>query len=204
MDCRAIEDDRASGIPPATYVESAAVMKCQHCDKPATFHITELTEADGVVALHMCEEHARLYLAGSKDDNPTTSLADLLAKQLKIEHASREAAEVDAKTCPVCGITFAQFRSTGRLGCPNDYDFFRNELEPLLLNIHGATAHRGKRPRRVGGGSQQNELLQLRRELDQAVAAEAYERAGELRDRIKELELETGSAEGSDSEASGA
>ena len=33
-------------------------MKCQHCERPATFHITELTD-EVPDELHLCEEHAR-------------------------------------------------------------------------------------------------------------------------------------------------
>ena len=37
-------------------------MKCQYCEKPATFHITELTEPTGPQVMHLCEEHARGFL----------------------------------------------------------------------------------------------------------------------------------------------
>ena len=43
-----------------------APMNCQYCEKPATFHITELT-GDTPVELHLCEEHARLYLTQSNE-----------------------------------------------------------------------------------------------------------------------------------------
>ena len=166
-------------------------MKCQHCDKPATFHITELTEADGPIALHLCEEHARLYLAQGSEASPATTLANLLAKQLKIEQSSQAIEESEQKACPVCGVTFAQFRNTGRLGCGYDYTFFREELEPLLVNIHGAIVHRGKRPRRAAGKpDQQNTLIQLRREMKEAIEREDYEQAGQLRDQIKSLETD--------------
>ena len=39
-------------------------MKCQQCDKPATFHITELTGGKPQ-ELHLCEDHARQYLTSS-------------------------------------------------------------------------------------------------------------------------------------------
>ena len=40
-------------------------MKCQQCDNPAVFHITEL-EAGNVREVHLCEEHARVYLNHSE------------------------------------------------------------------------------------------------------------------------------------------
>jgi protein arginine kinase activator len=77
----------------------------------------------------------------------------------------------------------------GRLGCPHDYTAFVNELEPLLVNIHGETAHTGKVPRRCAGGSrEQTQLIRLRREMKEAVAAEQYEKASQIRDEIRRLE----------------
>ncbi len=56
-------------------------MKCQHCEKPATFHITELTQPSGPIKIHLCEEHARVYLSQGSDESPTSALANMLAKQ---------------------------------------------------------------------------------------------------------------------------
>ena len=64
------------------------------------------------------------------------------------------------RECEVCGIKFVDFRNTGRLGCPHDYQEFRDELMPLLENIHGETRHCGKTPRRLPQNKQtQAELI---------------------------------------------
>ncbi len=167
-------------------------MKCQHCEKPATFHITELTDPSGPVIVHLCEDHARVYLSQeTTPTSPSNALAGMLAKQLKLEQTAENLAKLDKKTCPVCGINFAEFRQAGRLGCPYDYVFFQEDLEPLLLNIHGAKLHRGKRPtRRSGSPDRQHQLIQKRREMQEAIQKEDYERAGELRDTIKRMEQE--------------
>ncbi len=166
-------------------------MKCQHCEKPATFHITELTKPEGPKVVHLCEEHVREYLSQGNSPAGTGALANMLAKQLKLEQTKEHLAALDKKTCPVCNITFAAFRQAGRLGCPYDYVCFESDLEPLLVNIHGAQIHKGKRPTRVAGSpDQHHQLIQLRREMRDAVAREEYERASELRDKIRELENE--------------
>lgn len=164
-------------------------MKCQHCEKPATFHITELTEPSGPMMLHLCEEHARVYLSQENNEGPSNALAGMLAKQLQLEQTAEELEVLDKKTCPVCGITFAEFRETGRLGCAYDYVCFEDDLEQLLTNIHGSNFHEGKRPERgAGSPNKQHQLIQLRREMQEAVSNENYERAGEIRDEIKRLE----------------
>jgi protein arginine kinase activator len=164
-------------------------MKCKHCEKPATFHITELTGPE-IQELHLCEDHARQYLAPSEGDvSASNSLAGALAQQFKINQTADELERLDQQACPVCGITFFEFRNEGRLGCPHDYVRFDAELEPLIVNIHGSTKHVGKRPQRASGGSDwQTDLIRLRRELKEAVEEERYERASELRDEIRRIE----------------
>ena len=86
---------------------------------------------------------------------------------------------------------FEPFRTSGRLGCPYDYEVFRDELMPLLENIHDETRHSGKVPRRAPRNSQQQtELIQLRNDLKRAIAAEKYEEAGRIRDKIRVIEQE--------------
>ncbi len=43
-------------------------------------------------------------------------------------------------------IKFVEFRNSGRLGCPNDYVEFRDELMPLLENIHGIPVMLARHP----------------------------------------------------------
>ncbi len=164
-------------------------MKCQHCEKPATFHITELTEPEGPTVLHLCEDHARVFLSNEDSDSPASALTNMLAKQLKIEKATEAITSSDKKTCPVCGITFAEFRKGGRLGCAYDYVAFESDLEPLLVNIHGALAHAGKTPSNQSGSPErQHRLMQLKTEMKNAVEKEDYETASKLRDQIAGIE----------------
>ena len=46
--------------------------------------------------------------------------------------------------CSFCGLTFADFRRTGRLGCPHCYETFGDQLPRLLRRIHGGVKHVGK------------------------------------------------------------
>lgn len=168
-------------------------MKCQYCEKPATFHITELT-GNSPMEFHFCEEHARLYLTQSESKSEETEesspdMAGALAQQLKVGQTAEELAQLDQRSCPVCGVTFYEFRHVGRLGCPHDYVCFNQELEPLIMSIHGATQHTGKTPQRGARGTdQQTRLIQLRREMKEAVEREEYEEASAIRDEILRLE----------------
>ena len=157
-------------------------MKCQKCTKAATLHITEVLGEEQFEELHLCEECAHKYLyEPQKAGSPKASPAAQVDEGEEVGAPGRE--------CPVCGIKFVEFRNSGRLGCPHDYQEFRDELLPLLENIHGETRHCGKSPRRLPQNKQtQSELIQLRKQLLQAVHKEAYEEAAKIRDRIRQLE----------------
>ncbi|MFN5274111.1 MAG: UvrB/UvrC motif-containing protein [Planctomycetota bacterium] len=164
-------------------------MKCQHCEKNAIFHITELTDPSGPTIIHLCEDHARVFFQTGESLETATALSNLLAKQLQLEKAANEMAETDKKSCPMCGITFSEFRKGGRLGCPYDYVVFEQDLEPLLVNIHGAQKHVGKVPKNLGGTPKRHfQLNRLRSALQRAIEAENYEDASSIRDKIKAVE----------------
>ena len=152
-------------------------MKCQKCPKQATLHITEVLGDDRYEEHHLCEECAHEYLYEPQ------------AKKPGGEEVDEETASLNQRQCPHCGVKFVEFRNSGRLGCPHDYDVFGEELTPLLENIHGDTRHAGKTPRRQPQTHQtQSELSRLRRQLQTAVSQEAYEEAAKLRDQIRILE----------------
>jgi protein arginine kinase activator len=157
-------------------------MKCQKCHNPATIHITEILKDEQFKEFHLCEQCANQHLYESQQKSP--------AKSLSAEHVHEAEEGLFAQhECPLCGMKFAEFRNSGRLGCPNDYQEFREELTPLLENIHGETRHCGKTPRRLPQNKQtQSELIQLRNRLKQAVTREDYEEAARIRDKIRTLE----------------
>jgi protein arginine kinase activator len=160
--------------------------KCQRCSKTATFHITDI-ERGQVREYHLCDEHARQHVApaeaggGAATETSTTGA--------KPGRPRREPTAADKRACPYCQLTFQEFKNSGRLGCPHDYDVFRDDLMPLLENIHDNTRHEGKSPCRAPRSSQkQSDLIDLRKRLKQAIEIEDYETAANLRDQIKSFE----------------
>ncbi len=173
-------------------------MKCQRCEKPATFHITDLVDGSPK-ELHLCEQCAHTFLSPVEEESSDVipAMAGLLAQA--VGETAEDLARLDERVCPFCGISFLEFRKQGRLGCPHDYAHFSRELEPLLVNIHGETHHVGKSPRHsVHDAEQQTRLIRLRREMKQAVTEEHYERASELRDEIKAIEESRGAERASE------
>jgi protein arginine kinase activator len=156
---------------------------CQSCaQNPATIHFTEIKNEEKR-ELHVCESCAN---AQGLTGGPTIPV--MLANLVQ---GVRKGGLANAPRCPECGITFDDFRSRGRFGCPHDYEVFKDSLGPLLEKIHGARRHTGRLPRgeaTVDTG-QSDRLLRLRRELQTAVESENYEEAARLRDEIRRAEV---------------
>lgn len=170
-------------------------MMCQECNmRPATVHITKIVNGEKT-QMHLCEECAKQKHLGFSmgmnpfdfDDAPGFSLGKLLSSFFgEPEQISKKSDELK---CDRCGLTFPRFTETGRFGCSNCYDAFKDHLDPMLRRIHGKTYHVGKVPRRAGSEIRmKNEISRLKRELQEAINAEEYERAAVIRDKIKEIE----------------
>jgi len=170
--------------------------KCRRCAKPATLHITELRKGEAV-EIHLCEACARDYLSPTEQSSGDPE--DLEFSKQDDSESAPGIDPQDDRVCPSCGITFREFRSQGRLGCPHDYVEFESDLIPLFENIHGEKQHCGKMPRRAPDSSRrQHELVRLRSELKSAIEEEDYEAAARIRDSIRTIEQELPPASGDD------
>ena len=158
---------------------------CQRCNKVvATVHLTDLLQGEKQER-HLCGECAEQE--GLIMKSHQAPLNEILQKFVKQKGAVQELADLK---CEHCGMTFAEFRSHGLLGCPNDYDAFSKALDPLIERSHEDTLqHVGKIVARMSEGTRtRHKLLQLQRDLRQALQQEQYETAARLRDEIQELE----------------
>ena len=160
-------------------------MNCEKCHKNhATIHLTAIENGVKKEA-HLCDECARQTGVHLKFN---FSISDLLGGLME---PPTKAAKVNQVRCPECGITYSEFKTKARLGCANDYEVFRSELLRLLEKIHGSTQHAGKTPHTVDAQvRKENELIRLKRDLESVVKSEDFEKAAEIRDRIKTIELE--------------
>lgn len=166
-------------------------MLCDECKiRPATVHFTKVVNQHKTEA-HLCQECARKL----GDDwllEPGTTFHHILSGLFEAEPAAGAVGALPTTKkvrCSNCGLSFADFRRLGHLGCSQCYVEFEQQLEPILRRIHGSIHHTGKVPRRAAAHLQRERKLRLlRQELAEAVAKEDYERAAELRDRIRRLE----------------
>lgn len=157
-------------------------MLCQICKKnEATVHFTEIIE-DNVVEMHMCEKCAVQKGISSKYDLP---LADMLAGLAGLAPSEPG---IKTQTCSNCGLTYEDFARTGKLGCPECYNTFKDTIAELLRKIHGSTIYNGKVPARNKKESGAMGILKkLRSELHKAIEKEEFEEAALLRDEINKI-----------------
>jgi protein arginine kinase activator len=179
-------------------------MLCQQCQKrEANVHFTRVINGKKV-EMYLCEQCAAEK--GKFTFSPQLNLVNFLWGFPGFgANAGFSQAGPREIRCEVCNMSFDDFRKTGKLGCANCYRIFRNNLNPILRRLHGNTEHTGKVPLNVSNDSQEKpsiksanikqestdqeeEIKRLKEELAAAISSERYERAAELRDRIRDLE----------------
>lgn len=165
-------------------------MLCDNCkNNQATVHT--VTIINGVKQEHfLCADCAQ----GAQFSLP--SLMDILSG---FHVAPQQVSQCECS----CGNGFEYFQRTGLLGCPECYTAYRNLLIPVIKRAQGGKLHHvGRRPQHAQGDmaepqtavkektveKPQGERERLQAELEKAIQEERYERAAELRDRLRALE----------------
>lgn len=95
----------------------------------------------------------------------------------------------EVQKCPTCGRTYADFRRSGKFGCPDCYSAFRPSVTSVIKQIHSNSAHTGKIPSKSGSTIKaKRQLENLKKQLQEAVKGEDYETAAKLHKQIREME----------------
>lgn len=158
-------------------------MQCDVCQqKEATVFLTQIVGGK-MQKVNLCEACSKQK---GVDDPTGFALADLLLGMGAAQDIEKNPA---AQRCPTCGFTQADFKKTGRLGCSACYEVFSDGLEGMLKGMHKGSEHVGKAPEAFEKTRQiSQEIRSLQMSLDEAVAAEQYEKAADLRDQIRRIE----------------
>ena len=158
-------------------------MLCQNCGKnPANTHVRHTVNGHTEEKM-LCEQ-----CAAKLGYNDLSFLTGGLLGTLLHTDLSGHTADA-ALRCPECGISFEEIARSGRVGCARCYREFAGRLTPSIEKIHGRTVHKGKRPAHAPKKAESRPPVeQWKEELQQAVAAQEFEKAAALRDKIKEWE----------------
>jgi len=168
-------------------------MLCQDCRKrEARVQITQIVNNEKTT-LSLCKECAAARGFHSPLENAPFPLAELLSGMADAPQKDKTATPAETLSCPACGLTFEEFARQGRFGCGECYKAFRVRLEPIMRKIHGASLHRGKAPTGEAAATEKDGAIpvkeeeRLQGELKKAVEAEDFERAAEIRDKLKSI-----------------
>ena len=174
-------------------------MLCDICKKnEATIHYKEIVGGQQK-SLNVCAECAQKHEKATGLNFGAFNLAEMLYNLGKL--AGKDPADAKAAPehkdlcCPHCGRTEKELKeSGGRLGCADCYKSFAPILDGVFARVQRGKIHVGKRPKlrrgaADGGTAAAARLAALRKELAELVKVENYEKAAQVRDAIRELEM---------------
>lgn len=131
--------------------------------------------------VHLCLQCAAQRGLSANNGKLEMSLAGLFDS---ISNARR-----NQRHCPVCGTSSGELAKHRRLGCPECYNIFAEELRRTLEEKGVAGTYTGSMPHRLANfKSVLVDRMQLKVKLEQSVAQEEYEKAAMYRDRLKALD----------------
>lgn len=169
-------------------------MLCDECKKnEAVVNFTQIVNNE-MTTYHLCEICADKKGIGEEEkikDSPLTSFVSKIGTESGKKAAGARGVQLQ---CTTCKSKLSDFKKTGRLGCPDCYSAFEEELGSLLRKIHGSHVHVGKGPKKGVPESSpvEGKIRELRKRLEESVSREEYEMAARLRDEIRMLEQYTG------------
>lgn len=163
-------------------------MKCESCGKnEAKFHFTKIYNGE-VEEKHLCESCASKDFDFDFGSDNHFSMNEFIAGLIGGPVKSYK--EENGLQCTKCGQSYSEFKEDGRFGCDECYIAFKDKLNPLIKGLHGKNHHSGKMPKH---SSQdiflKREVDDLKKELEESVKQERFEKAAILRDRLKDISM---------------
>ncbi len=169
-------------------------MLCQNCQKhEATTHIKSVVNGE-YTQLHLCSKCADKLGYGDVFSGFGLDFADLFGNFFTKPKSLLT--QTKQERCQKCGMSFEDIVKTGKIGCADCYEKFYDLLLPSIQRIHGKTQHNGKQaPKAVKTEIKKEKtkeelIAEMKAEMQTAIEEQNFERAAELRDKIKETEGE--------------
>jgi protein arginine kinase activator len=165
-------------------------MQCDECkENEAVINFTQIVNNE-MTTYHLCEKCAEKKGLGEEEKIKDSPLSSFMSKMSSETPDSVDVSKGDDPECDTCKSKLSDFKKNGRLGCPDCYYAFEDELSSLLRKIHGSHIHVGRTQKSSSLESSPVEvkIRDLKKRLEESVNREEYEMAARLRDEIKVLE----------------
>ena len=166
---------------------------CEECGVNAACYTISVMMGGQITQRHLCPDcmaKMNMNLAAGNVKHLLSAIMSAITGGVEEAAASvsEEASESAAIVCERCGTSLSQFTKSGKLGCPSCYQAFREQLTPMLQQIHGRVQHAGRKPLDDESAQRRRAAYdRLTRQLEQAVAMEDFETAAILRDQLRNL-----------------
>ncbi len=169
-------------------------MLCEECGKyEATVHIQTIAPDGSTATRSLCQRcvNKMRMMPGVH----ALDIGEFLGALFERIHQSKLEKDSDRfeATCPMCGLSYADYKKDQRLGCAECYKAFREPIEEALVKRNDSAIYVGRAP---GGEQQLNgdiyQIKKLREEMQRAVNEEKFETAAAIRDEIRALEDKIG------------
>ena len=171
---------------------------CEECGVNEACYTISVMMGGQITQRHLCADcmaKMNMNLAAGNVKHLLSAIMSAISGSVE-EAAASAAEEADtgaAIVCERCGTSLSQFTKSGKLGCPHCYQAFREQLTPMLQQIHGRVQHAGRKPLDDENAQRRRAAYdRLSRQLEQAVAMEDFETAAVLRDQLRRLSGEKG------------
>lgn len=162
-------------------------MKCDICKLKEAMLFVRQEYNSSVIELHLCADCAKERGLSTEGNKIEMSIGGLVTGLL---HNSLDGSLQKTKlVCKTCGRSLTDIKKTGRVGCPECYTAFKNEIAELLKNGNFQIPFSGNLPKKIEHfNSKISDRMLIQNLLEQAVEREDYEKAAFYRDQLKLLE----------------
>lgn len=179
-------------------------MLCDNCgENEATVRYTEIINGHKREMM-LCEECSKKLGINNIDlklpIDFSSFFGDLISEYEQSDFLPMFEMDNDLR-CKTCNLSYKEFLNTGKLGCPDCYDTFKDRINTVLNRIQGSTEYQGRKSLPSGKKStftshkkeekqmqKKNEVDDLEEKLKLAIKDERYEDAAKIRDKIKKIQ----------------
>ena len=171
------------------------------CNKQRPFHITEIQD-NKPVQFDLCEDCLSAYV-GHGNDMKTSPPASEMEKmvnelfQFMLGGIKPKVQLQEKPSCPHCNSSYADIVKAGKVGCPNCWEHFEQELDAVIRRVQSENIqHTGKVPKKWKEKQLKEQKSQIpvafkmeiiKSNMQKFIEAEKYEEAAKLRDVLKAL-----------------
>lgn len=170
-------------------------MTCENCGKyQATTNIKTIINGE-LAEVNICPECAKKMGYGNIFNDMGLNINQFIGSFFNNPMQETTKSISSIQRCPCCGVSFNDISHSGKVGCAKCYELFYDRLLPSIHRIHGNTCHNGRVPKLIQKlesevSREEDELQQLKSQLNAAIENQEFENAAIFRDKINELEKE--------------